>query len=132
MEQKLGRKIKKLRELRNYSQEWMAEQLGIAQPTYSQLETEDSGLNADRLKKIADLLKITVSDIENFDERMIFHISQHNEKIESHAYANAYVQNLNDNKTMSDKVYTLMEDKIRLLEEQVAYLKEKIRGMEGK
>ncbi|HTF81996.1 MAG TPA: helix-turn-helix transcriptional regulator [Cytophagales bacterium] len=132
MEQKLGRKIKKLRELRNYSQDYMAAQLGISQPSYSNLETDDAGLNADRLKKIADLLQITISDIENFDERMIFHISQHNEKIESHAYANAYVQNLNDNKTMSDKVYSLMEDKVKLLEDQNALLKEQVHMLKEK
>ncbi len=128
MEQKIGRKIKKLRELRNYSQDYMAAQLGISQSTYSQLETEDAGLSPDRLEKIAHLLQITVSDIENFDERMIFNVTQHNEKIESQGVG--YVHHFHENKNMSEKIFQLQEDKIRLLEEQVQMLKEKIKSLE--
>lgn len=128
--EKLGRKIKKLRELRNYSQDYMASQLGISQPSYSNLETDDAGLSPDRLQKIANLLQITVSDIENFDDRMIFQITNHNPKDGS---GHAYVQNNNVNTTDSDnKIIKLLEDKIKLLEEQNDLLKEKIRGLEGR
>jgi transcriptional regulator with XRE-family HTH domain len=34
----LGTKIKKIRELRNLTQEYLADQLGISQPAYSKLE----------------------------------------------------------------------------------------------
>jgi transcriptional regulator with XRE-family HTH domain len=128
MEQKIGRKIKKLRELRNYSQDYMAAQLGISQSTYSQLETEDAGLSPDRLEKIATLLQITVSDIENFDDRLIFQVTNHNPKDGS---GHAYVNNNNVNTTDTDnKIIKLQEDKIRLLEEQVQMLKEKIKNLE--
>jgi transcriptional regulator with XRE-family HTH domain len=128
MEQKIGRKIKKLRELRNYSQDYMASQLGISQSTYSQLETEDAGLNPDRLQKIATLLEITVSDIENFDDRMIFNVTTNNGQ-----GVHGYIHNNTTNTTDPDsKVFKLMEDKIRLLEEQNEFLKEKIKMLEGK
>jgi transcriptional regulator with XRE-family HTH domain len=129
MEQKIGRKIKKLRELRNYSQDYMASQLGISQSTYSQLETEDAGLSPDRLEKIATLLQITVSDIENFDDRMIFNITVKENTIDG----NGYVHNNTINTADPDsKIFKLMEDKIRLLEEQNEFLKEKIKMLEGK
>lgn len=129
MELKLGRKIKKLRELRNYSQDYMAAQLGISQSTYSQLETEDAGLNPDRLHKIADLLQITVSDIENFDERMIFQITGNHNVSGINGYVN---NNHNTHAPDNEKITKLLEDKIKLLEEQNDYLKEKIKGLEGK
>ena len=50
----LGHKIKKLRELRNFSQEYMADQLGLSQSAYSKLETDQTELTYNRLSKIAD------------------------------------------------------------------------------
>ena len=60
-----GHKIKVIRELRNYSQEYMADKLGIAQNTYSKIETGQTKLNADTLKKIAEVLGVSPVDILN-------------------------------------------------------------------
>jgi transcriptional regulator with XRE-family HTH domain len=127
MEQKIGRKIKKLRELRNYSQDYRASQLGISQSTYSQLETEDAGLNPDRLQKIATLLEITVSDIENFDDRMIFNITN-NHIVEG---VNGYV-NTNNTLDPNSTITKLLEDKIKLQEEMIKMFQDKIKMLESK
>lgn len=58
-----GEKIKTIRELRGFSQEFMANKLGIAQNTYSKLETGQTKLNADALRKIAELLGVSPIDI---------------------------------------------------------------------
>lgn len=58
-----GTKIRMVRELRGYSQEYMAEKLGIAQNTYSKIETNHSKLSTDTMQKIAAVLEISPMDI---------------------------------------------------------------------
>lgn len=58
-----GEKIRTIRELRGFSQEYMSDKLGIAQNTYSKIETNGSKLTADTLKKIAEVLGVSPIDI---------------------------------------------------------------------
>ncbi|MDR0828877.1 MAG: helix-turn-helix domain-containing protein [Prevotellaceae bacterium] len=57
----VGVKIRKLREERNVSQEFMADKLKINQSSYGRLEKSDSRLTVPRLLEIADVLNISVS-----------------------------------------------------------------------
>ena len=52
----IGFKIKKIRELRNYSQEHMAEKLGISQVSYSRVESGQTKMDLKRLHDIAKVL----------------------------------------------------------------------------
>ena len=58
-----GEKIKTIRELRGYSQEYMADQLGIAQNTYSKIETGQTKLSAEKLKQVTEILGVSSADI---------------------------------------------------------------------
>jgi len=70
---KIGEKVKKLRELRNYTQEYMAEQLEMSQQNYSAIENdEDEDISLKRLKKIAETLEIGLTDLLNFEDHKIF------------------------------------------------------------
>ena len=55
--QNLGLKIKKLRELKNLTQEHVAHALGLNQSAYSRLETGDTEISFSKIEKIAELLK---------------------------------------------------------------------------
>lgn len=68
----IGQKIKKLRELRNFSQEYMAIQLGISQVAYSKIETGLTRLDLKRLEKIAETLDIDPFTLMSFDDKYIF------------------------------------------------------------
>ncbi len=61
-----GTKIKKMRELKNITQEFMAKQLGITQSAYSKLEAKDTEISAEQIKKIATILQIPTQDIAQF------------------------------------------------------------------
>ncbi len=52
------KKIRSLREIKGYSQEFMAEKLDISQRTYSKIESGQVKLDLERLKAIADLLEV--------------------------------------------------------------------------
>lgn len=70
---KIGEKVRKLRELRDFSQEYMAEQLGMSQQNYSLIENdEDEDISLKRLKKIAETLEISLNDLLNFEDKQIF------------------------------------------------------------
>lgn len=62
-----GAKIKKLREIRGYSQSFMAVKLGISQTQYSYLENKQKCIAEDVIKIIAVLLGVSVAYLENFD-----------------------------------------------------------------
>lgn len=68
----IGWKIKKIRELRNISQSYMAEKLSISQKAYSKIENCEIKLTEDRLNLISKILDVDKDDIINFNERNIF------------------------------------------------------------
>lgn len=74
----IGQKIKKLRELKNLTQEHMASQLGLTQSTYSKLETGEIDVPYSRLEDISKILGLKPEDIIAFNEHMVFNV-MHNE-----------------------------------------------------
>ncbi len=58
-----GEKIRLIREIRGFSQEYMADKIGIAQNSYSKIELNQSKLSAEVLEKIAKELGVSPVDI---------------------------------------------------------------------
>jgi len=57
----VGTRIRKYREERGLTQEYFANELEITQSSYGRLEKDDRRLNVEKLIKIAELLKVSVS-----------------------------------------------------------------------
>lgn len=95
-------KIKSIRELKNYTQQYMAEQLGITQAGYSKIEKGNTVLSYNKLIKIAIILEVSIDDIINFDHKKIIKVNTD--------------QNYNIEKCCNHAVIELYEDKIKLLE----------------
>ncbi len=107
----LGIKIKKIRESKNYTQEYMSNKLNISQNTYSKIETGGIKLTVDRLKQISDVLDVSIEDIMS-NETQAFNF--HNSNIDKFY---GYIETLHeDNKE-------LQQTTIKLLNEQITYLK---------
>lgn len=66
-----GLRIKKLRELRGYSQVYMAKKLGISQEQYSYLETKQKYIHEEQFKIIAALLNVKEDYLKSFDPQNI-------------------------------------------------------------
>lgn len=75
-----GEKIKTIRELRGFSQEYMADKLGIAQNTYSKIETGQTNLKIDTLIKLAEILGVSPMDIVSNQPAIINFESNHGTK----------------------------------------------------
>jgi transcriptional regulator with XRE-family HTH domain len=69
---KIGEKIAKLRELKNYRQEYMAEKLKIQQAAYSAIETGKTDIKYSQLEKISEILEIDLAKLIRFDEKTVF------------------------------------------------------------
>lgn len=62
--------IRNIRELKNYTQKYMAQSLGITQAGYCKIEKGKTELSYLKLKKIADILEVSVEVIMNFDSQL--------------------------------------------------------------
>jgi len=111
MEQSIGTKIKHVRELRNYTQEFMAEMLEVSQSTYARYEKDDGDLTISKLKKIAEILDMKIEDLINFTDKYIFNNYTSNQANQGYI--------INQFSANEKKLY---EDKIRLLEDKINYI----------
>lgn len=108
----LGQKIKKLRELKNFTQSHIASELGITQSAYSKIEQGETEVSYSKLSKIAEVLGMAPEEIMTFNEQMIFNV-MHNQT------GNGFVVN----KGFTENERKLYEDQITQLKEEVSYLK---------
>lgn len=72
MDKLIGFKIRKVREIKNFSQDYVADKLLISQSTYSDIENGKQDISKEKLKRIATILEVTPEIIENFSEHVIF------------------------------------------------------------
>jgi len=61
----IARNIRQIRELKNFTQEYMAIELGMTQPAYAQIESGNVVLKIDRLQEIANILQVELSALLN-------------------------------------------------------------------
>lgn len=71
----VGSKLRHAREFKNYSQEYMAERLGVTQSTYSRWEKGEVLPKLDVLEKAAEVLELPVQSLFNGEP---FILTQHN------------------------------------------------------
>jgi len=107
-------KIRKIRELKGYSQQYIAEKLGITQAAYSKIESNENSINFDKLKTIANVLEIDPFDLLNFNDQQIFNNCNNNGIWGNNGSYYAY----------SKKEQELYESKIKHLKEEVKFLRD--------
>ena len=67
---RLGNSIRSIRLFKGYSQEYVANAIGISQNTYSRIERGEIDISEKRLVNLSVVFKLTVEDIHEFDERV--------------------------------------------------------------
>jgi transcriptional regulator with XRE-family HTH domain len=66
--QKFAKKLKILREINNYTQEYVASILDISQNAYSLIEKGTTKITLDRIEVLAELYKTTPSELVSFND----------------------------------------------------------------
>jgi len=104
-----------LREANGYTQEYIASELGINQNTYSKLESGQTRLTVDRVKKLAELYKVNPEYF--FSEELP--IITYNNGPNSHSNSGV-IENYNDqgDERIKDLFQQLLGEKDRIIEEK--------------
>jgi transcriptional regulator with XRE-family HTH domain len=77
----IGQKVKKIRELRNFTQDYVASQLGITQESYHKIEVNKTNVSTQRLEQLAKILEVSIFDLMSFDEnKVLFNFSDNDQK----------------------------------------------------
>ncbi|MBJ2125601.1 helix-turn-helix domain-containing protein [Flavobacterium sp. IB48] len=124
----IGRKISRIRELRDMKQEALAQALGISQQTISTIENSET-IEEDRLSEIAKALGVTVDAIKNFsDEAAINYFNTFNEAVSDSSFGSIHnnkctfnpldklVESFEENKKLYERLLQAEKDKIEYLE----------------
>lgn len=90
----IGKKIRKLRELKELTQEYIATEIGLSQSAYSKIEAAETDITYQRLEKIAEILEVKPEDIIAFNEQMIFNL-HHNQTAQGFVMHNHISQIVN-------------------------------------
>jgi transcriptional regulator with XRE-family HTH domain len=118
----IGHKIKKLRELKNLTQEHMAKSIGITQGAYSRMELGETEITYTKLEKISEELGMKPEEVIAFNESLVFNVM-------NNQTGNGLVIN---NNQLSDTEKNSFEQQILLLKEENSYLKKVIDGLLNK
>lgn len=100
-------KIKSFRELKNFTQEYMADKLGITQAAYSKIENGTNKISYAKIEDISKILGIKPEELLAFDSQKFFN-----------SFNNVKGSN-NDSVTINleeNDIKKLYEDKIALLQ----------------
>jgi transcriptional regulator with XRE-family HTH domain len=105
--------IKKHRELKNYTQEYMADRLNISQNTYSKLENGGIKLTVDRLKQISEILETPIEELLSADSNIYNFNNSHIEKFYG------YIETLQeDNKELTMTTVNFLQNHILHLQKE--------------
>jgi transcriptional regulator with XRE-family HTH domain len=111
---KIGERIREVREKRNFTQEYMADELNITPNGYGKIERGESSVNFDKLQKIAEILKVKLNDLIDLGGTNT-----------SFDYSDSKIDNNTNNIANTNIVIRDISDKEReLYEAQIAQLKE--------
>ena len=123
----IGRKISRIRELRDMKQEALAQALGISQQTISAIENSET-VEEERLVEVAKALGVTVDAIKNFsEEAAINYFNSFNEAVHNSHFGNnnhctfnpldKLMETVEENKKLYERLLQAEKDKIEYLEQ---------------
>ncbi|SUO93612.1 helix-turn-helix domain-containing protein [Suttonella ornithocola] len=79
-------KVKMMRELRNWSQEEMANRLGMSVNGYAKLERGETQMNFNRFGQIAKIFGITIEELMSINDRSVICLISENSTNSSNYY----------------------------------------------
>ncbi|ABQ04188.1 helix-turn-helix domain-containing protein [Flavobacterium johnsoniae] len=119
----IGRKISRIRELRDMKQEALAYALGMSQQSISIIENSET-VDEEKLKAIAEVLGVSAEGIKNFSEEAVLNIIGNTYHDSNVVNGNAYSCNFNP----LDKMVELFERLVQAEKDKVEYLEKLYKG----
>ena len=119
----VGRNIKRLRELRSITQDYVGTRLGLSQQAMSDLEKSEE-VDEERLQKVAEVLGVTTEVIRRFNEEALF--NNINNTFNDHSALINYQVN------PIEKITELYEQVLKSEREKVALLERLLKTYDSK
>ena len=117
----IGRKISRIRELRDMKQEALAQALGTNQQAISAMENSET-IDEEKLVEVAKALGVTVEAIKNFSEDAILNIINNTFNTNDNGIAILKTESYHPNFNPLDKVVELYERLVQAEKDKVEYL----------
>lgn len=109
------KKIKQYRELRNYTQEHMAELLKISQRAYSSIESGQTQLTVERLFEISTALQINIGDIIGSENQYIYNNNFNNNATQNKGSLVFNQDNFEEQRELYERLLKAKEEEIEFL-----------------
>lgn len=123
-------KIKAIRKTQQWTQEEMAEKLGITASSYAKIERGFTQLNMDKLQRIAEVFNVKITELLSNEKGLVFLINENGDYSANYYSSNdAVLAELEKNRTTVQYQQKLLESKDELLtqkDNEIAALKEMI------
>ncbi|MDB5283409.1 MAG: helix-turn-helix protein [Bacteroidota bacterium] len=117
-----GECIKFWREARNYTEEYMASELGISQPAYSKLEKGQIKIDAERLFRISLILNVSLDELSPHADNLTNHINGKPNAVDD-SYYNKKSQLASSERELYEKLISEKEKLISEKQETIVILK---------
>ena len=121
----IGRKISRIRELKDMKQEALAQAMGTTQQAVSIMENSET-IDEEKLKEVAKALGVSVEAIKNFSEEAVFNIIGNT--VNNHDNAGFFqyqptfnpldklMESVDENKKLYERLLKAEQDKVEYLE----------------
>jgi len=126
----IGTKLRKLRERQGYSQEYVANRIGVSQSTYHKLEAEQIRLTVERAKELADLYEIDPEYFYISEARAVYFNSGES----YNAGIGSIEKNENGSKKIDTELFEMLREELaqsRKEREKLSVLVERLLSMQG-
>ncbi len=119
----LSKKLKSIRKLRNFTQETIAEKLGISTYSYAKIERGETDVKYSRLQQITKIMGIELEDLFSMDDKKVFNLIGETNNIQLQSYA-AESNSIGDieSKYEQEKTQLIIEQR----DKEINYLKQEI------
>lgn len=111
MSKQIGEKIRQIRELKGFSQEYIAQELGITQRAFSKIERNEVKIDWNKIEKLAIIFEMEPTDLISFDDNLIFNNCTQSGKSNT---INNYIP---------DQLIEQYEARIKQMEEEILFLR---------
>lgn len=111
MSKQIGEKIRQIRELKGFSQEYIAQELGITQRAFSKIERNEVKIDWNKIEKLALIFDMEPTDLVSFDDNLIFNNCTQSGKSNT---INNYIP---------DQLIEQYEARIKQMEEEILFLR---------
>lgn len=121
---KIGDKLKRIRDIKGLKQEEVAALLKITPQAYSKVERNETKLDTERLEELAKIFKMTVEEIQQFDEKNLFvnNLQESKDSLTINNINNYYSNDQN----MIDSLLQQHKEMIAILKEEIQFLRQQL------